>query len=93
MQCMLCWQTAGSLEHVLLYAITALHRVLSLGTPQVAEVRAGRWVQGLLQITDERVEAANAQIGLVNVNNHLVPESTQLEDGDFVVLSREILDI
>ena len=30
---------------------------------------------------------------LVNVNNHLVPESTVLQDGDFVVMSRELLSI
>ena len=30
---------------------------------------------------------------LVNVNNHLVPENTVLQDGDFVVMSRELLSI
>ena len=30
---------------------------------------------------------------LVNVNNRLVPEDTVLQDGDFVVLSRELLSI
>ncbi len=30
---------------------------------------------------------------LVNVNNRLVPENTVLLDGDFLVLSRELLAI
>ena len=30
---------------------------------------------------------------MVNVNNRLVPEDTVLQDGDFVVLSRELLSI
>jgi molybdopterin converting factor small subunit len=30
---------------------------------------------------------------LVNVNNELVPESTQLDDGDWVSLSPDLLDI
>lgn len=30
---------------------------------------------------------------LVNVNNRLVPENTTLEDGDYLVFSRELLTI
>ena len=30
---------------------------------------------------------------MVNVNNRLVPENTVLQDGDFVVQSRELLSI
>ena len=30
---------------------------------------------------------------LVNINNYLVPEDTVLQDGDFLVLSRELLSI
>jgi hypothetical protein len=30
---------------------------------------------------------------LVNVNNRLVPEGTQLDDGDMVILSRDLLTI
>lgn len=30
---------------------------------------------------------------LVNINNQLVPENTVLQDGDFLVLSRELLTI
>ena len=30
---------------------------------------------------------------MVNVNNRLVPENTELQDGDFVVQSRELLSI
>lgn len=48
-------------------------------------------VQGRIEIEEE----GRRQIGprLVNVNNHLVPESTPLGDGDWVSLSPELLDI
>lgn len=48
--------------------------------------------QGEITISsDGRARRRNAK--LVNVNNRLVPESTPLKSGDYVVLSREILDI
>ncbi len=42
---------------------------------------------------DDRGGERGGNSGMVNVNNRLVPESTQLSDGDMVVLSREILQI
>ncbi len=48
--------------------------------------------QGEITISsDGRARRRNTK--LVNVNNRLVPESTPLKSGDYVVLSREILDI
>lgn len=49
-------------------------------------------LQGRIEIEEE---GCSRQIGprLVNVNNHLVPESTPLGDGDWVSLSPELLEI
>jgi molybdopterin converting factor small subunit len=49
-------------------------------------------LQGRIEIEEE---GRSRQIGprLVNVNNHLVPESTPLGDGDWVSLSPELLEI
>ena len=50
-----------------------------------------RLAQGVIEIVGESSGAARTC--LVNVNNKLVPESTPLGDGDFVILSRNILNI
>lgn len=48
--------------------------------------------QGEIMI-DAGGKARRRRTDLVNVNNRLVPESTPLKTGDYVVLSRDILDI
>lgn len=49
--------------------------------------------QGLVDLVGDSKRGALKSSGLVNVNNRLVPETTQLSDGDMVVLSRDLLTI
>lgn len=48
-------------------------------------------MQGRIEIEEEGRRAVGPR--LVNVNNQLVPESTELGDGDWISLSPDILDI
>ncbi|CAD7699903.1 unnamed protein product [Ostreobium quekettii] len=48
---------------------------------------------GYIEIVDEGTEAHRPMSKLVNVNNQLVHEDTQLKDGDYVVLSRDLVRI
>lgn len=47
-------------------------------------------LQGAIEICQEGVEPSE---GLVNVNNKLVPDSTPLRNGDYIVLSRHLINI
>ncbi|CAL8464516.1 g4051 [Coccomyxa elongata] len=72
-------------------------QVLIVPTGKIEQVQRGTTAgdiirqKGRIEIEKE----GRRQIGprLVNVNNHLVPESTPLGDGDWVSLSPELLDI
>ncbi|KAK9787997.1 hypothetical protein WJX73_010236 [Symbiochloris irregularis] len=46
--------------------------------------------RGAIEICQEGVESSE---GLVNVNNKLVPDSTPLKNGDYIVLSRHLINI
>lgn len=48
---------------------------------------------GSIQIVDEDAEAHGPVSKLVNVNNQLVHEETKLKDGDYVILSRDLVKI
>ncbi|KAK9904975.1 hypothetical protein WJX75_006786 [Coccomyxa subellipsoidea] len=73
-------------------------QVLIVPTGKIEQVERGTTAgdiirqKGRIEIEEE---GRSRQIGprLVNVNNHLVPESTPLGDGDWVSLSPELLEI
>ncbi|EIE19205.1 hypothetical protein COCSUDRAFT_59689 [Coccomyxa subellipsoidea C-169] len=72
-------------------------QVLIVPTGKIEQVERGTTAGDIIRQKGriEIEEEGRRHIGprLVNVNNHLVPESTPLGDGDWVSLSPELLDI